>query len=362
MSFLKVAVSENLCQADSIATESDEDVKATGHRAAVVGAGLMGRRHAESLDAIRGVEIVGVCDLSAQAAQSLAEVYGCRASTEISALLTDNSIDIVVIATGDRHHLDAAAAAIAAGRNVFIEKPLASTVADAQLIADLADQSDRVVTVGHQLRIDPRFAGASEAVLSGSFGSLAHASFRRNSSIAGPRRYGSSTTLPWHVMIHDVDLLRFITGLEVLSVYARGAKVSDTESDLDSLLVVADLSDGSIASFESSWVLPEAVDTSLDAIANIVCVNGSAVVTSAEQGLSIVDERGRRYPDTVRYFAIDGRSSGLLHAQARRFVDAIDGYGAPLCSAFDGLEAVRVIEAVDSSLASGRPEHVVRNP
>lgn len=326
------------------------------HRVAIVGAGLMGRRHAEAFDAVRNVQIAAVCDLSLDAAQGLAAAYDATAVTGIRRLLEDDSIDIIVVATGDRQHVEAASAAILAGKNVLVEKPIASSVGEARQIASLAADAEGIVAVGHQLRFDPRFAGAADAVRSGSLGPLVHASFRRNSSIAGPRRYGASTTLPWHVLVHDVDLLRFITGFEVENIYARGSKVSDTETSLDSMLAVAELSDGSIASFEASWVLPEAVGASLDAVANIVCVGGSAMVTSAEQGLSVIDMDGRRYPDTVRYFSIAGHTGGLLQAQAQGLIGAIDGLRPAPCSAFDGLQAVRVVEAAERSLLSGRPE------
>jgi predicted dehydrogenase len=329
------------------------------HRVGIVGAGLMGRRHAEAFAAVRGVRVAAVCDLDLGVAAEAAGDHGARAVGDVDELLADETVDIVVVAVGDRWHLAPARAALGAGRNVLVEKPLASTVADARELDDLARAASSVVAVGHQLRLDARFAGAADAVRGGGLGALIHASFRRNSSVSGPRRYGTSTTLASHVLIHDVDLLHFITGSTITSVYARGAKLTEGGSDYDSIVVAAELDGGAVASFEASWALPETVGASLDAIANVVCTRGSASVTSAEQGLSLVDEESRRYPDTVRYYAIGGRSNGLLHEQARAFVDAVDGAPSLLCSAEDGLRAVEIIDAVSRSLISGQVEAVL---
>lgn len=333
---------------------------ATEHRVGVVGAGLMGFRHAEAFGALRAVTIVGVYDVNHDAADHFADTYAARAYRSLDALLANDEIDVLVIATGDRQHLAAATAAIEAGKHLLVEKPLASDVAEASLIAEKASSSDTVVGVGHQLRFDARYSGAAERVRGDGMGPVVHCAFRRNSSIAGPLKYGRSTTLPWHVLVHDIDLLRYITGHEIISVTAKGAKLSRTESDLDSVLVLAELTGGAIATFEASWVLPQTVGTSLDAAANIVCVDGSVCVSTAHQGLAVIAPDGGGYPDTVRYAAVNGRPSGLLHLQAGGFIRAIEGLPSPaLCRPGDALCAVRVVDAVIRSLASGSQELVL---
>ena len=236
---------------------------------------------------------------------------------------------------------------------MLIEKPLAADLREATAIADRAAASVRVVGVGHQLRFDARYAGAAREVRGGALGRLSHCSFRRNSSIAGPTRYGRQAALASHVLVHDVDLLRFITGHEIVSVVATGAKSSVTAADLDSLLVLAELSDGAIASFEASWILPMAVGSMLDAQANVVCLDGSVSVTTAEQGLAVIGPGGITYPDAVRFVEVDGHTEGLMHRQAAAFVGAIEGRASSaLCRPEDALAAVRVADAVTRSLTT----------
>lgn len=331
----------------------------TEHRVGVVGAGLMGVRHAEAFGALRGVQVTGVYDLDPAAASRFSDTFGARAYPSLEALIADDKIDVIVIATGDCQHLEAAIGAIEADRHVLVEKPLASDVGEAVRIAEAAASSGRVVAVGHQVRFDAQFAGAGDRVRGGEFGPVVHCAFRRNSSIAGPSKYGASTALAWHVLVHDIDLLRYMTGHEVVAVTAKGAKLSRTDADLDSLLVLADLSGSAIASFEASWILPASVGTSLDAIANIVCVEGSVSVTTAHQGLAVYAQGGASFPDTVRYAPVDGRPSGLVHAQAASFIRAVDGEpSSALCRPADALSAVRVADAVTRSLQSGRAESV----
>ncbi|MCL4722377.1 MAG: Gfo/Idh/MocA family oxidoreductase, partial [Gammaproteobacteria bacterium] len=218
-------------------------------RVAIVGAGLMGSRHAEAFAAVRGVRVSDVHDLDAAAADRLAEQHDATSHADLEGLLGRNP-DIVVVATGDRQHRDVASAALGAGCHVLIEKPLAATVEDAEHLVAAAAATGALVAVGHQLRFDPRYAACIEQVRGGALGQLIHAVFRRNSSVAGAFKYGTSTTLATHVLIHDVDLLHAITGQGVTGLWARGSKHSDSPNPLDSLLVLADLGGDAFAAFE----------------------------------------------------------------------------------------------------------------
>lgn len=327
---------------------------ATQHRVGVVGAGLVGVRHAEAFSALRGVSVAAVFDVVPATAVRFAERFGAQAVATLADLLADETVDIVVVATSDQAHFDTAMAVIDAGRHMLLEKPLAADLAEATRIAERASASERVVGVGHQLRFDARYVGAAREVRSGALGRVSHCHFRRNSSIAGPIRYGRQAALASHVLVHDVDLLRFITGHEIVSVVAAGTKLSATAADLDSLLVLARLDDGAIATFEASWILPTGVGSMLDAQTNVVCLEGSVSVTTAEQGLAVIGRDGITYPDTVRFVEVDGHSAGLMHQQAAAFVGAVDGTPSnALCRPDDALAAVRVADAVTRSLATG---------
>ena len=188
----------------------------------LIGAGLMGYRHGMAVNAIRGARVTAVMDIDFERAEKLAAELGTQAVSGSEEMLSRADVDAVIIAVPDDDHLGPTLQAIEHRKHILLEKPLATSLEDGQRILVAAESyPDQVFMVGHLLRFDPRFAGAAEALASGRIGELLHITLRRNSSIAGPRRYGDSVRLHFHVSVHDADLLRFIAAQEVERVYAQ---------------------------------------------------------------------------------------------------------------------------------------------
>jgi predicted dehydrogenase len=310
-----------------------------------------------ALSTLRGVRITAVTDIVPAAAEALAKKVGATVAPSHQDLLARPDVDAVVIAVPDDAHLVPTLDAIAAGKHILLEKPLAMSLEDGKRILQAAQAAPRqVFLVGHILRFDPRFAGAAKAVRSGEIGDIVHIAIRRNSAVLGPRRYGTHVSLPYHVSVHDADLLRFVSGLEVEQVYAQATtRVLKDIGHYDTLLAVLNLNGGAICGMEACWVLPPCYRSALDGFLEVVGTKGVIYVETMRQGLTVVDETGPSYPDTMRYYEWDGRAGGLVRAEAEHFLECIDRGRTPLVTVSDGYQAIRISQALQDSINAGRP-------
>jgi predicted dehydrogenase len=190
------------------------------------------------------------------------ERFGVPVHGDLEGLLRAG-VQGAVVALPDDAHREPAVALLEAGAAVLVEKPLATTVEDAEAILGAA--RGRLLMVGHVLRFDPRYLEARRRVAGGALGDVLHAYARRNSAAGAAHRYGTTTRLPWHVSIHDLDLVRWVTGREICEVTARGTSRRFRDaSHLDSLQALLTRQGGSPAVVESCWALPAHVGPAID--------------------------------------------------------------------------------------------------
>jgi predicted dehydrogenase len=318
-------------------------------RIGVLGGGLMGLRHARVLAGMPGVRLAGVADRDHAARQRAARVFGVPAAASLDQLL-EHDPHAVIVALPDNAHRQATLEALGQGLAVLVEKPLAMNVDDAAAIVDAA--RGRLLMVGHLLRFDPRYLAARRRVEAGELGDLLHAYARRNSAAGAAIRYNGSTRLPWHVSIHDLDILRWVTGREVVTVHAHGvSRAFASVGQLDTLQALLTLDDGSTAVVESCWALPRHLGSAIDSRLEITGTEGMLEVTGFVQGLMVADRTTVTYPDTTRYAEYDdGAGGGILAAELAHFVRCVERETAPLIAPEEGLAAVRLAAAVERSL------------
>lgn len=317
-------------------------------RLAVIGAGLMGARDARILAGMPGVRLAGVVDLNAEVGSRLGQTYGVPTATTLDELAVD--LDGVVIALPDNAHRDVTVDALDRDLAVLVEKPLATSVEDAEAI--VAAGRGRLLMVGHLLRFDPRYLVARRRVQDGDLGDLLHVYARRNSAAGSAVRYGASTSLAYHVSIHDLDLLRWVTGREVVSIRANSvSRVLVGNGHLDSLQALLRLDDGSSAVVESCWMLPQHLGSAIDSRLEVTGTDGMLEVSGFAQGLTLATRSGLSYPDTTRYAEYeDGSAGGILAAELAHFARCIERQIPPAVAPEEGLAAVRLAAALERSL------------
>lgn len=217
-------------------------------RLGVIGIGSMGKNHARIFAELPGVHLVGVCDIDKRRADEIAGKYSTYAYTDYRDLL-EQDLDGVSVVVPTYLHKEVAIAAIEAGVNVLIEKPIADTVPNAQRIFYEAERRNLKLMVGHIERFNPAVATLYRLIESGSYGKLLGVSTLRLSPY--PVRVVDSGII-LDIGCHDIDIISYLSGSAVREVYAVA---SSTLHHLeDHALLSLNLESGIVGHIETSWL------------------------------------------------------------------------------------------------------------
>lgn len=325
---------------------------------AVIGAGFMGSMHAAIFARAPGARLVAVVDRNLDLARSVAAHHpDCRAYATCDELLAAETLDLVSICTPDYLHRDVAIAVARKGIDIFVEKPIASTLEDAEAMVAAAEEAGVKLGVGYLLRFDPRYANARDLIREGKIGRAIHLYARRNSArTEGPKRYGGTLPLALHVTVHDVDLvLWLLEGQEPVSVYAQTTDIllGDIGTQ-DSLAAVVRFSGGTIVTFESAWSLPAGARHMIDARLEFIGTEGSFEVQCGDSGLYFADANASREIDTQHWPFFDGAVRGDLREELHGVLRWIRDEAEPVATGRDAIRSLVLTRAMMESAATGR--------
>lgn len=306
-------------------------------RVAVVGAGVMGANHARILSLIDGVQLTAIVDSDPKQASSLASRFSCPWSTDLSAL---DALDAAVIAVPTPAHPKVASAGLDMGLHLLVEKPLAATSTEAAKMVRTAEESGRVLAVGHVERFNPACLDLARFVRRPHFFSA-----RRTSPYTSRIEEGVVTDL----MIHDIDiLLSLIPNAAPITVKSEVASVRSGTEDIAVATIVFDT--GLIAQLHASRMAQHKV-RELEFVEKETTVTADLLrqdITIRRQGtVEYVDEGGRRLREStiieIPYLETRGEP---LHLELDDFVNAIRTRKSPRVSGSEGLRAIELCEKI----------------
>jgi len=231
-------------------------------------------------------------------------------------------VDVVSITTHVDDHRDIAVDALAAGKHVLLEKPMARTVEDCDRILEAAGRTDRFFMVGHICRFDPRVALAKQAIDEGRVGKIISMHARRNLSKRIGRMVLDKISALEGDGIHDADLMLWFSGARPVSVYAQEVHPGANKYP-DGGWAMVRLDDGAVAVIESVWHLPETTPYQIDARMEILGTEGALYVNCGEAGLEIHDAQGPQMPDTMYWPHMLRGRFGVLRQELRYFADCV---------------------------------------
>lgn len=337
-------------------------------RIALLGAGLIGREHAQLLSRTPGTDLVAIADPS-DVAKAVATTYGAQYFADFRTMLDRVKPDGAIIALPNALHADAAIACIERGIPSLVEKPVADTLEAAMRIVDMSERENVAVLIGHQRRHSPDIAKAREMIAAGALGRLVavNAMWMADKpdsyfDAAWRRQPGGGPLLI--NLIHDIDCLRFICGeidevMAFTSNAARGFEVEDTASigirftsgALGTLL----MSDVAVSPYNWDTAAGQALYFPHQP-ENAYFFSG----TSAALALPMMDlwrhetEDGHwQEPLLKRHVTLDG--SRAYENQLSHFIDVIANGAKPLVSARDGMMTLATIEAIARSAREKLP-------
>ena len=335
-------------------------------RIAVVGAGLIGRRHAAAVQAAKGVALACIVDPE-PAAQEFAAGIDVGWVSDIAALVDRGGIDGVILSTPNSMHADGALACIGAGLPVLIEKPLTTDLESARRVIAAAEAAAIPIATGHHRRHNPLIARAKSLIDEGALGQIA--SVHGMAWLMKPDEYFD---IAWHRskgagpvyinLIHDIDLLQYFCG-PVASVHAaesnaiRGNEVEDTAVILlrfeSGLLGTINVCDCAVAPW--SWELTARENPSYPATGEDCYWIGGTHGSLSLPNLTFWSNPGKRsWWEPISGTKLPFDFSDPLILQAEQFGRVVRREEEPLVSGRDGLAALAVIEAVKSSARTGQ--------
>lgn len=327
-------------------------------RVGIVGAGLRGRLFADALAGRPGVTVVGFAESSPAAADRARSLTGLPVVARHTDLLADLAPDAVIVATPDPAHRAVAVDVASAGVDLLVEKPLATTIADAEAIADAVHASGVRCLVGFENRWNPHVLRAAEAVHSGGIGDPITSTATLSNTYAVPEQmlsWSAQSSPAWFLMPHTVDLLTWLTRRTPVSVAAVGSagvlrgRGTDTRDVVHALLT---FDDGTTASLTSVWVLPDAGEGIVDFRFSVIGTAGSVSADLGHQGLTVVADRYRsEWPLGARV----GRTAvGPAAWMVQDFVAGLLDGSELGPGVDDGLLVTRTICAIEQAVDTGR--------
>jgi myo-inositol 2-dehydrogenase / D-chiro-inositol 1-dehydrogenase len=224
----------------------------------LIGAGRIGRVHAGFLAGrVRGAALAGVHDARPEKARELAEELSVRVFDSVEQMLADPDVHAVAICSSTDTHAELALAAARAGKAIFCEKPLSLELADVDRVRVAVAEAGVPFQIGFNRRFDPSHRSVHDAVTDGAVGELHMLRITSRDPFPPPLDYVRvSGGIFLDMTIHDFDMARFVTGSEVVEVYARGSvRIEPSYSDVgdvDTALVVLEHENGCFTTIDNS--------------------------------------------------------------------------------------------------------------
>ncbi|NPV70496.1 MAG: Gfo/Idh/MocA family oxidoreductase [Firmicutes bacterium] len=338
-------------------------------RLGIVGLGYMGLAYSRLARQDDRVSLIAACDADESRLNSFggANLEGSRGSGnggvtryfDYREMIDREALDAVYIALPDDLHRDPVVCAAGRGLHILVEKPLAMSVADAELMVEAISRAGVVCQVNHVLRWFPPLHAAKQRLASGGMGRVLGVTAWAHDRLVAPTRrltWASRTSPIWFQMTHLLDAVRWLLGSEVSEVYAvegSGFLRSQGIDTPDFVRAMIRYSGGESAYFDASWVYPEKAPSVAARLFEVVCAGGVIRVDTERQMLDVTTDRY----ECPTFFGADmyGRVTGLFADAFTGFIDAVAGGTAPVVSAMDGLAVVAAAAAVEKSIRERRP-------
>lgn len=324
-------------------------------RLGLIGLGRIGSYHAENLSKMAVVESLVVTDALPAVTADVAGRFGFETADSPEALLR-SGIDGVLIAAATEAHPALIIAAVEAGIPVFCEKPVAREASESARVLAAVAHSGVQVQIGYPRRYDPGFAAARAAVIAGELGWLHTVRSTTLDPAPPPHGYiAGSGGIFRDCSVHDFDAVRWVTGQEVVEVFASGSNQGDPffaeVGDVDTASAILTMSGGTIAVISNSRYNARGYDVRLE-------VHGSmdSIAVGLEDRLPLRSvEPGVSFPAGVPYDFFMDRLGPAFRAELEAFTEVVAGARTSPCTIADAIEVGLIAEACTLSLQQHRP-------
>lgn len=320
----------------------------------LLGAGRIGQVHAKTLITLPGARAAAVSDFLPEAADALASSTGAAVMTS-DAIIADPNIDAVVVGTPTTTHYDIIHQAAAAGKAIFCEKPIDLSVERIHDCIAAVEKAGVQFMTAFNRRFDPNFMKVEAQLRAGAIGDVEMVTIQSRDPSPPPIGYiNTSGGLFRDMMIHDLDMARFLLGEDPVEIFAHASCLVDPEigkaGDIDTAMVSLKTASGKLCQISNSRRATYGYDQRIE-------VHGSGGMLRADNVLTDTVEMatGDGYRKSVTEPFFLERYAAAYSNEMSHFVDCLNSSKAVTPSIQDGLKAQMLADAADESHSSGKP-------
>ncbi len=326
-------------------------------RFALIGAGRIGRLHAANLAAESRVRFTAVADVATASAAAVAATHGAQA-VSVEAAAAGPDIDAVLIASSTDSHADLIERAARAGKAILCEKPIDLDTQRARQAVAVAEDCGVPLAIGFNRRFDSNFRALKARLEAGDIGQLETVAITSRDPEPPAIEYlRSSGGLFRDMMIHDFDMVRWLTGEDAVELHAMAANLIDPAigaiGDVDTAIVTLRMASGRLCQIATSRRAAYGYDQRIECHGSLGMARADNVTLST---VEVADKSGFRRDPAEPFFL--ERYGAAYQAELAAFVDAVTSGAPPTPSGADGLAALRLADKAAESVATGRPVRI----
>jgi predicted dehydrogenase len=330
----------------------------------VIGSGYWGPKLARNFNDILGASLEMVADLREDRLAEIKQLYPDARTTRNYEDLLESELDAIVIATPVNTHYSLAKESLAAGKHVFVEKPITSSVAQADELVALAAGQGLTLMVGHTFVYNPAVQAVREIIQSNQLGKIYYLnSTRVNLGLLQP-----DINVMWDLGPHDISILQYILDADPIRVSARGACYVNTPRNLQEVVyVVLFFEDGAMANLRLSWL-----DPVKQRRLTVVGREKMLVYDDIAEDKVVIFDKGVEVPPysvTEEEFRASYRHGEEivfpiewvepLRIECEHFLDCIRTGNKSISSGEEGAKVLKVLETAQRSLLNGGVELLI---
>lgn len=301
-------------------------------KVAIVGAGILGSRHARVFHEQIDSEVVAVIDTNQARAQDVATKIGTKAFSSLTEALEICNPDALAVATPDHLHRDSVLTALNHGLHVFLEKPLATTAKDAEAIIQAAEASDAVVMINFSQRFVPDYVWIKDAIDQGKIGKPIMVNSQKFDTLYVPTEmiaWAAKTSPTFFMSSHDFDLVNWylkVSPIEVVAHESRGVLEAKGIDIHDGINILVQYEGGISTSFHSSWIHPNTYPIIADGNLQIIGSEGMLTLNNRTRRAELYNSKGGQElvfagPHTAN--EVNGKIVGAFTDSVRHFLACI---------------------------------------
>lgn len=300
---------------------------------AVIGVGNMGQHHARIYSSLPNVNLVGVCDVDIKRASNIAQKYNCLYSSDYRKFLHKENVDAVSVVVPTALHGRVACDVLEMGIHVLLEKPIATSLSEAQKIIDVAKKNKKILMVGHIERFNPAVVRLKKLIKKGALGKIVSINIKR---VGGLPAQIKSNNVILDLAVHDIDISNYLLEEDPVRVYGLKSE-NITFGQEDSAVMLLQYDKASVV-IEVNWVTPVKIRT-LD----ITGTEGFAKLDYINQAVTLYKNKSFNKSDFIRPIknSLKIKKSEPLKRELEYFINCVRNGKTPDVDGMAGFNALR---------------------